>query len=58
MSAEKQLLEALQRIAGERHLTLDFGPVQDLVIPIAGGSELRLPMIFLTTGPDAEPPKP
>jgi hypothetical protein len=53
MSPEKQLLDALQRLAKDRHVELDFGPTSDLVVPLAGGNELRLPMIFLTTIPDA-----
>jgi hypothetical protein len=48
MSSEKQLLEALQRIATERSLQLNFGPLVDLVIPVKGDKELRISMIFLT----------
>ena len=53
MTPERQLLDALKRLAKNQHVELDFGPSVELVVPLAGGTELRFPMIFLTTVPDA-----
>jgi hypothetical protein len=61
MTTEKQLLDALHRLASERHVELDLGFDAELVVPILPNgaileSALRVSMFALTTVPGGEAP--
>jgi hypothetical protein len=49
MTAEKQLYDALKRIATENGQQLDDSPLADIEVPLKGGGKLVLSLELLST---------
>jgi hypothetical protein len=43
----RALLDGLRAICNQHGRTLDESPAADLIIPLEGGEELRVPMTFI-----------
>ena len=55
MSVEANLYSAIQAVAASRGQQLSTDPCADVVVPIEGSNELRLPVILLQTAPPPAP---